>query len=305
MTVSLRRGVMSLMVLLCGSALLLAQQAERPRDQGAQGRQAGQAQSRTQSGRVGAAQTNPQAEQSLVTLLIIGNNKEVALGKLGEQHLKGHREIQEFCQMVQKDHQNFIQQLQEASATSGSRTGARGAAGGGVATLDPAQPTTREPAGSETAATRPQNRQAQQGQSAGRQQAGQSGARITVAKPVIPNTPGSELLQFHQDVAEERLNSTRKHAEQMDENDFALQFMGAQVVAHQEMIDKLEVAKRSASPQLAQVLEKGQETAKEHLEHALKIHKDLAGAGSEERATRGEKAGARGGQQESRQRRTE
>jgi predicted outer membrane protein len=234
-------------------------------------------------------------EPSIVTLLIIDNNKEIALGQLGQQ-MSQNDKVKQFCEMIAKDHANFVDKLQEQTAGSG-RTPALGIGAGaardrGAAALPPrpssptasTQPgaTQRDTAqpGREATAQRNPNQPGQRPEAATAQgrnqdQQGESGQRITVAKPVIGNQPGAELLQLHHEIAEACLDSARRNAERLGQ-EFDTQFMGAQIVAHQEMLDKLRVFEQHVSPQTKQLLAQAQKTTQQHLQEAKSIHESLS-----------------------------
>jgi predicted outer membrane protein len=320
---SLCRAACSCAVLFGCAALVLAQaQPTQPRPaqprpgqtiqpaQPGQVIQPGQPGQPGQIGRPGLQ--GQQLEPSILTLLIIDNNKEIALAKLGQQTSR-NEEVKQFCEMIEKDHANFVQKLQERSGPGGRQTqrfGAAtgadqgfGAAGRTAATqprdaatqpdrAQPGQPAQPAQPGQEqrTAATQDRDRPAagQELRTGADQDRGQIGQRITVARPMIPNQPGSELLQLHQELAEKCLDSARREAEKAGA-DFDNHFVGAQIVAHKEMLDKLQVFEQHVSPQNRQLLAQAQETTRKHLDHAKQIHEQISkegGAGSERASER-------------------
>jgi predicted outer membrane protein len=254
-----------------------------------------------------------QLEPSIVTLLIIDNNKEIALGQLGQQKSQ-NEQVKHFCEMIIKDHSNFVQKLQEQTAAGGRTPGLgvgagaidRGAAAAqprplsatagsqpGAGERDATAPPRREATAQEerpqpgseraTAATaqeRNLREPAQESRTADLQR-GESGQRITVAKPVISNQPGAELLQLCHEVAEKCLESARRDAEKLGDQ-FDTHFMGAQIVAHKGMLDKLEVFQQHVSPETRQLLADAQKTTQKHLEEAQSIHESLSKQSSRE-----------------------
>lgn len=326
------RAVLSCMVLVLGVAVVAAQQpARQPIRQplqpgaGAQPRQQGQIgqPGQIQQGQIGQQRQigqpgqRGQWDQQLITLLIIENNKEIAYGQLAEQTSKNEK-VQELAQMIQKDHGKFVQKLQQLAGTSGSRGAGLGAQPGGVVTQPgraaSATASTETRSEEKKDATAREDRDAEPGQKdrsvAGAREEGlregaESASRQTVAKPVIPNAPGSELLQFCQDVAEECLNSARKEAQQQSGEEFDKHFVGAQIIGHKGMLDKLRVAERNASPQLAQLLKDAQGTTKQHLEHAEQLMAELGREQSREGAAGRERSPLREGAIERREGATE
>jgi predicted outer membrane protein len=249
-----------------------------------------------------------QLEPSIVTLLIIDNNKEIALAQLGQQTSKND-EVKQFCEMIEKDHSSFVQKLQERSGPAGRQPQRVGAAteadqgfgaAGRTATTQPLDTATQpgralpgQPGqpGQEarTAATQDRDQTgAGQALRTAIQDRARSGLRIIVAKPAIGNQPGSELLQLHHEVAEKCLESARQEAQKLGE-DFDKHFVGAQIIAHKGMLDKLQVFEQHVSPQTRQLLAQAQETTRKHLDHAKQLHEQL----SKEGGAAGERASER------------
>lgn len=294
MNVTIRRGVYSVMLLLGSAAFVFAQaQPGQPRTAQPRGqtRPAGQP----------AAQAQ-QLEPSILTLLIIDNNKEVALGQLGQQTSQ-NEQVKEFCQMIIKDHSEFVQKLQEKSESGGRSPGLGFGVGrpqGETATrplarpgnlaasktapgAQPSERTTTTRTETTTDATgREPTTEARTAEN--RDRSSSTAQQITVAKPVIGNQPGAQILQLHHEVAEACLKSARDEAQKHRGAEFDKHFMAAQVVAHQGMLDKLQVFERHVSPETAQLLSGAQEKTKQHLEHAKSICESLAKGGSSEKA---------------------
>jgi predicted outer membrane protein len=307
MNVSLRRAACSLVVLFGSAALLLGQQAAPPTQpragqQRVQPRQPGQPGQPGQFGRLGQGGAGAQQlEPSIVTLLIIDNNKEIALAQLGQQTSQNEH-VKHFCEMIVKDHSNFVQKLQEQTAAGrrepGIRTGTvreRGAAAPPARPLSPtagAQPDTGAAQPDATAqpqreATAQQDRklrqQREETRTAADQEGRRTGQRITVAKPVIGNQPGAGLLELHHDVAEAGLERARREAEMLGQ-EFDMHFMGGQIVAHKALLDKLQVFQQHVSPQTRQLLADAQESVQKHLAEAESIHENLSKEGGREGA---------------------
>jgi predicted outer membrane protein len=295
MNVSLRRAVCSLVVLISSTAILVAQQPRpaaqprtgQPRVQPGQPGQPGQFGRPGQFGQ-GGAQAG-QLEPSVLTLLIIDNNKEISLAQLGEQISK-NEDIKRFSEMIGKDHSNFVQKLQERSASGGTSQrlgGATGADQPATAAGQPARATTTATAPPRTGATQPRDAALPERRDATAQQDREQGRqRLTLAKPVIGNQPGAQLLQLWQEVAEKRLDSARKDAEKLSAEEFDKLFIGMQVIAHMEMLDKLQVFQQHVSPETAQLLADAQETTKKHLEEAKSICEKLEKSGEAAGRTR-------------------
>jgi len=279
MSVTIRRGLVSVMLLLGSAAILFAQaQPGQPRTAQPRGqtRPAGQP----------AAQSQ-QLEPSIFIWLIIDNNKEVALGQFGQQTSQ-NEQVKEFCQMIIKDHSELVQKLQEKSESGGRSPGfgiGPGRTQGETATRPLARP------GNVAASKTAPGAQPSEGAAATRTESTtenrdsilSTARQITVAKPVIGNQPGAQILQLHHEIAEASLKSARDEAQKHRGAEFDKHFMAAQVAAHQGMLDKLQVFERHVSPETAQILSSAQEKTKQHLEHAKSIWESLAKGGSSEK----------------------
>jgi predicted outer membrane protein len=309
MNATIRSVACSWAVLLGSAALLWAQQAQptaQPQLDQSRAIQPGQpAQPRPgipgqpgqpgQFGRQGGLHAQ-QLEPSIVTLLIIDNNKEIALGQLGHQTSQ-NEDVKHFCEMLIKDHSNFVEKLQERTAAGAGRQPGFGAApagqglpAGAQTITQPAPPRTAgqpgaaasaqrdasgQPRSDATAAQERRERDAAQETRTATQERGQLGQRLTVARPMIPNQPGSELLQLHHELAEKCLETARKEAEK-HAAEFDQHFLGAQIVAHKEMLDKLQVFENHVSPQTRQLLSDAQETTRKHLQEAMSLHEKVS-----------------------------
>jgi hypothetical protein len=326
--------------MLLGSAALLVGQEAQPTSQpratqpGATQPRIGQPAQPGQPGQFGRpGQAGAQAQQlepSIVSMLIMDNNKEIALSQLG-QKTSENDQVKHFCEMIAKDHSEFVRKLQEQSAEGRTqRVGATGSSASGQVTAQPPRPisptatqSTSESATSETTRTQStasaQPNRAQPAQASGARtaqtqsrndrpagqesrtadhQSTQTEQRITLAKPVVGNQPGSELLQLHHEVAEACLEHARRDAEKMSAAEFDQNFMGSQIVAHKEMLAKLQVFERHVSPQVKELLSDAQETTKKHLEEAMSIHEGLGKQSG--RATSESKSESKSGRNESR-----
>jgi hypothetical protein len=86
-----------------------------------------------------------------------------------------------------------------------------------------------------------------------------------------------DLAQVKQEIGRQCVETFKKELSQKKGKDFDKCYMGQQVGAHLHMGDTLMVMKDYASPQLRAVIEEGEKTAQEHLDHAKQIMKDLEG----------------------------
>jgi predicted outer membrane protein len=179
------------------------------------------------------------ADSQLAGCLIVDNQGEIALGKLAEEKAQD-KDVKEFGQKMVKDHTQFLQQL-EQFANEGGRMGAQS-----QNTAEHTMPT-----------------------------AGATEAAIpgSTTQPVGGQT--LNLVQLKQEIGQKCLDMVKKDLEEKQGAQFDKCYIGAQIGAHMEVLATLEVFRNQASPELANVLDKGIETTKSHLEHAQKIAKAL------------------------------
>lgn len=242
------------------------EQADQPRQPGQPG-QPGQP-ARRQPGQ--AAQGDTVGDGQLAACLIIDNHKEIALAQFAHEKSQ-NEQVKAFAEKMARDHQQFIQQLQETATSGGfsneqlTLRGAQSPAGARPEQADPQRPGT---------APRTQDPQA---------------PRRTARPAELEGRGGQEVsfIELKQELTEECLQTMRQELEQKPEAEFDKCYIGSQVMAHMAMVDTLEVFSRHASPELKSVLEKGKQTAQMHLSEAKKLEQQLnqgAEGGQRERA---------------------
>jgi predicted outer membrane protein len=179
-------------------------------------------------------------DQTIAECLAIENQEEVSLARLAAAKSKDDK-IRQFAEMLIKEHTEQLSQLQQF--------------GGQVAQREPAG----QPGQQKTAE---QDAQAPRGQVA-------DGRRQTGGKQF-------DFIEVKQQMAQMCLANAQREWEEKKAGDAELCYLGAQIVAHQKMVDGQKVLRQYASPQLQQVLDKGIEAAQKHLEHAEHLMKSLA-----------------------------
>lgn len=240
-------------------------QADQPRQPGQPGQPA-----RRQPGR--AAQGDTVSDGQFAACLIIDNHKEIALAQFAHEKSQNDQ-VKAFAEKMTRDHQQFIQQLQETATSGGFSSeqltlrGAQSPAGARPGQADPQRtetaPRTQEP------------------------QAPRRTARPAELDAADRSGQGVSLIELKQELTEQCLQTIRQELEQKPEAEFDKCYIGSQVMAHMAMVDTLEVFSRHASPELQSVLEKGKQTAQMHLNEAKKLEQQLnqgAEGGQRERA---------------------
>jgi hypothetical protein len=124
------------------------------------------------------------------------------------------------------------------------------------------------------------------------------GTRATPA--VRSSSPQGPLnwVQIHKELADQCLSSTKEELGRYEGDAFDKAYMGQQMVAHMEMIDKLTVLRNHASSQLQQEIDKSIEMAETHLADARKIMNKEKDEGSESAAGSKSSTGSKSGRSE-------
>lgn len=258
------------LVMTAGS-IAPAQQPERPGAADTPQRSARQADRRP--GDQSTATANSQSDGTLAACLIIDNNKEIALAELAQQHAQ-HADVKAFAEKMIQDHQKFVQELQQIATAAGYEE--QQLALSGAASGDDDATATPRPRGNQDANT-----------AAARTERAADARRA--ARPAdlegAPSDAAVDFVSLKQEVAEQCLQTARQELGQQ-EAEFDMHYMGAQIMAHQGMVDMLTVFAKHASPELQPTLEQGKQTAQQHLDHAKQIKEQLATASADSPRTR-------------------
>lgn len=84
-----------------------------------------------------------------------------------------------------------------------------------------------------------------------------------------------DWIAIHKELGKRCLESTKKELSKHQGMDFDQAFMGQQLLAHMEMVDKLSVFKNHASPELRQVIDSELQMANNHLNEARQIMEQM------------------------------
>ncbi len=226
------------------------QQPVQPRQGGVQagqqgGQQTGQQQSGQQRYQANRAMTEASgagsrggADAELAQCLIAPNQGEITLGKLAEQRTKD-KDVKQFAERMVKDHSDFLQQVERFAGNRSGQTGLTGA----------------------TAAHSAPDRSAM------------PGAAATSTQPA----GGQELnwASIQEQIDQRSNDMLQKDLSEKDGSQFDKCYIGSQIPVHMHVLATLEVFRNQASPEFAQVLDKGIETTKSHLEEAQMVARAL------------------------------
>ena len=191
--------------------------------------------------------------------LILGSQNEIVIAKLAEQRSQSP-EVKEFAQMIQKDHQQCITNLEKIAGN-----------------LTPNRRSAKEPVG--------ETRRDSRTEDAGNGRAISKDAKRTEpeqrkdgkvqAQVGVTEMPKEMHFQIHQEIADECLSSTQRELASKKGREFDACFIGMQIAAHMYLIDEMKVFERHASPELQTVLAKGLKETEEHLAQAKSIMTDI------------------------------
>ena len=89
---------------------------------------------------------------------------------------------------------------------------------------------------------------------------------------------GLDFLHAMRQISEQGLTDTTKAFSSMRPAEIEKAYIGQQIAAHEDYIATSEVLQRYASPRLAEVINKGIQTAQSHLNEAKEIMRELTEA---------------------------
>jgi predicted outer membrane protein len=186
------------------------------------------------------------ADQAIATMLSICNQKESQLGVIAKQHSE-HAKVKEFAEMMTKDHTQMASTLQRFGAQTGlvATTPAGAGASNPALTADsdkenPAQPNSLNAATS------------------------------------LPGSSGLDFVSIHRQIAQQCLSEAEREWSSKKSSECDMGYVGAQIVAHKEMIVSAKVLRQYASPELQKAIDQGVQTAETHLSHAKQLIDTLA-----------------------------
>lgn len=198
------------------------------------------------------------SDAQVAALLAAGNRNEIEISKFAQDKLQTD-DAKEFAAMMIKEHTPVLQKLQQLAGPAMQGGGQR-RPGGAANSSDAVGGGNRGAEGGDDAADTV--RRPREGAGAG---AGAGGGQ---------QRRGVNWTAFHRELADQCLESTKEMLSEHKGIDFDKAYLGQQIVAHQEMVDKLTVAQKHASSEMQQDLEQQLTSAKEHLEHVKKIMND-------------------------------
>lgn len=179
-------------------------------------------------------------DQQLAAWLLVDNRGEIALAQLAQEKTS-NSDVRDFAQHLIDDHSKMVEKLEQFA---GTRRRTRGNDNRAANNRRPQSATAESAAGGQ----------------------GRSSA-------------GLNFVRLKQQLGQQCLASSKQELEQKDGNEFDECYIGMQIAKHMEMIDTLKVFSHYASENLDQVIEEGEDTSQEHLDHAKKLIKELTSDG--------------------------
>lgn len=192
---------------------------------------------------------NESHDRALADWLIVCNSAEVkdAQSAAGRS---SRADVREFCQMLERDHSNAIQQLERFA--------------------------TRQMSQSQTAPSQVQ----QPGQQPGQQAAQQPGKpqvqpQLGESQPGMRSSGELPYLTIMREISNQFLAITSKEMAAKQGIEFDRAFVGSQIDDHCRVVATMQVLSEYASPELRPVIEKQIQVAEGHLQRAKALEKTL------------------------------
>jgi predicted outer membrane protein len=213
-------------------------------------------------------------DQTLAAWLIIDNQGEVELAEFAQQKAQSE-EVKEFAQMMTRDHQQFIQKLQQSAGQRALGQAGSGQAGQTAAARN--QPGAQ--ANPQDAQSEAQRNQATAQAETAQARPGQE-QRTAAFRPGEAGGRAGDIIELKQQLGQKHTASLREALGRYQGADFDKAFMHHMVMAHLKMRDTLQVFGQNASGELRTTLNEGLQTTQQHLQQAQQIAQQLDRGGS-------------------------
>jgi predicted outer membrane protein len=210
---------------------------------------------------------NNQARMSVTQLIVKklrkANEGEIALAQMAEKK-SDNEELRKFTQMIVKDHQALLQQLDQVGGGQRDAQGANATSATGVTQdLDRNQTNPADRA-QQNAPDQANPRRNAQGNPEGR---GQGQNRMQ----------GQQVPQQLWTIIDQACDNTQKLTMEMlqkyEGQDFQMGFLGQQIVAHTQMLGELQSIQSNGPQELKQIAQQATEKTQAHLEMAKQLAK--------------------------------
>jgi len=232
-------------------------------------------------------------EQHIATCLALGNQEEVALAQFAQQRTQ-NPEVKQFAQTMIEQHQQALQQLQQAApqlasmnlqltAGSGAQSGQAGQSGSSSRS---ASATSGQGATGSTATAGADRSTASGSTSSSTSDASTSGNQ----RGASAGGEHQQMAEFAREVKQTCLNLTQQDLSRKQGAEFDKCYIGQQIVAHTQMLAELQTAQRHVSGQMQSLIQQGTQMTEHHLAQAKSIMQQLDAASPGAAATAGRPA---------------
>lgn len=278
---------------------------------------------RSAGGRSGSAGQGSELNDAIAAQLLLGNEEEVVLAQFAQGRAQ-HQQVKEFAQMMMRDHQPAIQRLQGLSPQlasvslqgagggaggrsgaqgQGGHAGASGSQGGGSASGAGAGGSSQSGSSQAGGTTRGGSSQAPgEGASSpagdtSQTASGTSGAGgAGMSGSQAGGDSRQQMLALHRSIAEQCVAMTQRELSEKNGPEFDMAYIGQQLVAHTQMLAKLQAGQQFASGELRSFIQEAIPQVQMHRDHAKQIAEQLKGE-LQGGASAAQRPGAPGGAQ--------
>lgn len=222
-----------------------------------------------------AANQGLTAETYFANCLLKKNQGEIEIAQLAIEQSQ-NPQVKEFAQMLVRDHQKLVDQLQQiagASAATGrtDSTSLDAAAARPESERAPAEPA-RVPGSSATDTTTPSR---DTRDSAEADKRSETASTTTVRQGGMQGGALMQVANIEEKIADRCLQAMREELQQKSGAEFDECFVGAQVGGHMHMLAALEVLGQESQGQLKQIAAEARPRVQQHLDHAKQLAKQL------------------------------
>ncbi|MDX1961974.1 MAG: DUF4142 domain-containing protein [Pirellulales bacterium] len=254
-------------------------------------------------------QTNNR-DQQIASYLLICNHKEVRMSELAKAHAK-NKEVKEFADKMVQEHTQMVSTLQRlggqagaggsnsqsgvssggsdsggnsGSGNSGTGSSNGGAAGVGGNTQNGTQigvsgglPNANQPGGLQVQINRDPNERREARAERRADRAGEADA-LGTSGGAAGGAAGQQFdfVSIQREIADRCVAEAEREWSSKKAEECDMAYIGAQIIAHKDMIQTGKVLRQYAGPELQTEIDKGVQTAERHLEHAMKVIETLS-----------------------------
>jgi predicted outer membrane protein len=266
----MRNGVPSVLCVLLVAGVSVAQQIEvetehSPSSRLQTSRSGGRGEIRTATDESRNSGVSRSADQAIALALLLGNQEEVALAEFAQQRSQSPQ-VKEFAAMMIKDHQPAVEKLEQLASQSALP-------GSGSAS------TAGDSSSARIQTTAPNSNRARSAEVSGPTSGSGSSAGSTAGVATLGD--GSpDAAQFQEQAAARCLELTKAELSQLDGEEFDMAYLGQQIVAHTNMLAKLETAAQMTSGDLGNFATQSIPTVKHHHRMAKQMKEQLKASSS-------------------------